>query len=147
MLVEEDWAEAVFVGDGFAQLVEAGAEVKIEAIVTGVSPVMVMNAALPVYSLVGHIDGVADDIPLDKRVRCVGYSKLKQGDEWSGYEGYKICAKRAARGFADEVLDPVAEIIHDCANRIIDEQAMIDDMFEAFYRGNFSDLDLLGEEE
>ena len=116
---------------------------RVEAVVSTVSPVMTLIGTLPLETLVNLLGPEVKNIEGQRNISCSGYSKLKPGDEWSGYEGYRICCKRAARDFANQILGPVDDKLS-LSFRVIDaEEATIAELDEAFYTGNFGDLGLL----
>lgn len=114
----------------------------IEAFVSSVNPVMTVSCTLPLEELVSLLGPEVMEVEGWSSLSCTGYSKLKPGDEWSGYEGYKICCKRAARDFTNQILSSVEEKINGCLNTIHAEEAIITELDEAFYLGHFGNLGL-----
>lgn len=114
-----------------------------ETIVSSVNPVMTVRCSLPLRDLVSVLGPDVENVEGQKNILCSGYSKLKPGDEWSGYEGYKICCKRAARDFAEKILAPVDDRMHESLCTILIEEEARKELNEAFYLGNFSNLGLI----
>jgi len=111
-----------------------------EAIVSSVHPVMTVFCTLFLRDLVNALGPDVKNVESKRSMTCAGYSKLKPGDEWSGYEGYKICCKRAARNFTDQILAPVENKISECLDTIYAEETVITELDKAFYLGLFGDL-------
>lgn len=148
-LVDKDKGNKMFVESGFHR--SATVEGKdgagsFDISVMGSGPVMVLSCLIPLVLVSKALAPDFEFEEFEERVACSGYSKLKSGDTWSGYEGYLICCKRAARDFADYVLQPIQSMARKHVEIITEESVALDELNEAFYQGNFLSLDLVDDD-
>ena len=115
--VTEEDANERFIPNGFCMGVSK--DDKIQMTIQGKSPDMSLSVKI-------------SDKKNDKAYLCIGSSRLKEGDEWSGYEGFKICCLRAARHYSEHVLKEqiaMIEFYDDMADKFTELASIVEQTY------------------